>query len=86
MYNIIEMYINKLTIEDIKKFSEKKGATLSDNELNFTYNFIKNNYKNLLTNPKLLDLDRYKSNYSKENFEIINKVFQEYYQKYSRYL
>lgn len=86
MYILIERFINKMTKEDIKNFASKKGAILSENELNFTYNFIKTNYKQVLSNPKLLELDRYKNNYTKENFEIISKVFQEYSQKYSNYL
>jgi len=86
MYILIERFINKMTRDDIKNFAIKKGANLSEEELNFTYNFIKTNYKQVLSNPKLLDLDRYKNNYTKENFEIISKVFQEYSQKYSNYL
>lgn len=86
MHFLIEKYINNMTKEDIKSFAIQKGANLSDNELDFTYNFIKTNYKNILNNPKLLDIDRYKSNYTKENFEIISKVFQEYSKKYSHYL
>lgn len=86
MYILIERFINKMTKEDIKNFASKKGAILSESELNFTYNFIKTNYKQVLSNPKLLELDRYKNNYTKENFEIISKVFQEYSQKYSNYL
>lgn len=86
MYNIIERYINNMTIEDVNRFALKKGASLSQSELNFTYNFIKTNYKTILSNPKLLDLERYKDKYTKENFEKISKVFQEYFQRYSHYL
>lgn len=86
MHILIERFINNMTIQDVNNFALSKGANLSESELNFTYNFIKTNYKTILGNPKLLDLDRYKNNYTKENFEIISKVFQEYYQKYSRYL
>lgn len=86
MYNIIERFITNMTKEDINNFALKKGANLSQNELEFTYNFIKTNYKTILNNPKLLDLERYRNKYTKENFEKISKVFQEYFQKYSRYL
>ena len=86
MYNIIERFINNMTIDDINNFALKKGVNLSQNELEFTYNFIKQNYKTILNNPKLLDLERYKNKYTKENFEKISKVFQEYFQKYSHYL
>lgn len=86
MYNLVEKYIKNMTIDDVKNFSIKKGANLSENELNFTFNFIKNNYQNILKNPSLLDLERYKDKFTKENYEKIVKVFQEYSQKYSRYL
>lgn len=86
MYNIIERFINNMTINDINNFAISKGIYLSESELEFTFNFIKTNYKNILGNPKLLDLERYKNKYTKENFEKISKVFQEYFQKYSHYL
>lgn len=86
MYNLVEKYIKNMTILDVKNFALKKGADLSENELNFTFNFIKSNYQNILKNPNLLDLERYKDKYSKENYEKIVKVFNEYNQKYSRYL
>lgn len=86
MYNLIEKYIKNMTIDDVKNFALKKGANLSENELIFTFNFIKSNYQNILKNPSLLDLERYKDKYTKENYEKIVKVFNEYSQKYSHYL
>jgi len=86
MFNIIERYINMMTKEDVNNFAIKKNIILSESELDFTYTFIKKNYKTFLQNPKLLDLERYKNNYTKENFSKITKVFQEYFQKYSNYL
>ena len=86
MYNIIERYIINMTIDDVNNFAIKKGIALSESELNFTFNFIKKNYKSFLGNPKLLNLELYKNNYSKENFEKISKVFNEYFHRYSNYL
>lgn len=86
MFNIIERFISKMTKEDIKNFAIKKDINLSEEELNFTFEFVKKNYKNMLTNPKLFNIDRYKNNYSKENFSKITKVYQEYSQRYSNYL
>jgi len=86
MYNLIERYINTMTKDNINTFAISKGINLSESELNFTYNFIKTNYKTMLGNPKLFDLERYKNNYTKENYEKISKVYKEYTQKYSRYL
>ena len=86
MFNIIERYIGKMTKDDIRNFAVSKNIELSDNELNFTYDFVKKNYKNVLSNPRLFKLERYKNNYTEENFAKISKVWNEYYQRYSNYL
>ena len=86
MFNFIERYINNMTKDDVNKFALSKNIELSENELTLTYEFIKKNYKNMLGNPKLFDIERYKNNYSKENFSKITKVYQEYFQRYSNYL
>ena len=86
MFNIIESYINRLSKDDINNFCISKNISLDQNELDFTYNFIKKNYKNILGNPRLFNINRYEKNYSKENFSKITKVYEEYKQKYSNYL
>ena len=86
MFNIIERYINKMTKEDINNFAISKNIHLSESELDFTYSFVKKNYKNFFGNPRLFNLERYKSNYTEENFSKITKVYQEYFQRYSNYL
>ena len=86
MFNLIERYINMLSVEKVNDFALSKDIHLNDNELSFTYNFIKKNYKDILGNPKLFDINRYKDKYTKENFSKIAKVYQEYFQKYSNYL
>lgn len=86
MFNIIERYLSKLTKEDIANFAISKNIELSENELDFTYSFVKKNYKEFLKNPKLFDLNRYQNHYTKENFEKITKVYQEYSKKYANYL
>ena len=43
MNNIIEKFIKNMTMNDVKSFALKKGANLSESELQFTYNFIKTN-------------------------------------------
>ncbi len=86
MFNIIERYINKMTKEDIRSFAINKSINLSEQELDFTYDFVKKNYKNFFQNPKVFNIDRYRNNYSQENFSKITKVYQEYMQKYANYL
>ena len=81
MFNLIERYINRMTKEDINNFAISKDIHLSNEELDFTYDFVKKNYQSFLANPQ-----RYKDHYTKENFSKITKVFSEYFQKYSNYL
>lgn len=78
--------MNKLKLEDVSNFATNKGITLSENELVFTYEFIKKNWESILGNPKLFNIDRYKSNYTPDNFIKIKKIYKEYLQKYSNYL
>ena len=85
MFNIIERYINLMTTDDVRKFATSKNINLNDDEINFTYDFIKKNYKNILANPKLFNLDRYKNKYSEENFNKIKMLYIEYYSKYHNF-
>jgi len=86
MYNLIKRYMLNLNIEQVDTFAKSKDITLSEEELTFTYNFIKKNWEKVLGNPSLLHLERYKNKFSEENFIKINKLFNEYSQKYRNYL
>ena len=86
MYNIIKRYMQNITIDQVNNFAIAKNFNLSEEELTFTYNFVKKNWEKVLGNPKLLQLDRYKEKFSEENFVKINKLFSEYSQKYRNYL
>ena len=86
MFNIIERYINNMSVDDIRNFATSKDINLTEDELTFTYNFVKKNYRDFLKNPKVFDIRRYKNNYSEENFNKISKVWNEYYNRYSSYL
>lgn len=86
MNSIIERFISRMTKEDINNFAISKDINLSESELDFTYNFVKKNYKEMLDNPQLFDINRYQNNYTKENFNKIVKVYNEYFNKYSYYL
>lgn len=75
-----------MTKDDVNNFALKKNINLNEDELNFTFNFIKKNYQAILANPKLLDINRYQNFYTNENFVKIKSVYQEFYQKYINYL
>ncbi len=86
MYNIIERYMDKLTKSDIDNFAKQKGANLSPAEIDFTYTFIKKNWQDIIKNPSIFNINRYESKYSPTNFIKVKQVFNEYLQKFSRFL
>ncbi len=81
MFQLIKNYISKMTPMDIDNFAKKNGIYLSDQELDFTFRFVKKNYEALYANP-YLDLTKYKSHYSDENFDKMMKLINEYRAKY----
>ena len=70
------------TKEDVKNFALKNQVDLNEEELSFTYEFVKKNWELILRNPNLLNLERYKDHFSEENYQKIQKLIQFYYQKY----
>ena len=86
MFVLIERYINNMNIHDLNNLAISKGIGLSNEELDFSYNFIKKNWKNVLSNYNLFDFDKYRDKYSEENFNKIKQIIKEYTIKYGRYL
>lgn len=86
MYNLISRYVSKMTKEDVNNFAVSKNVYLNSEELDFVYDFVKKNWEQVIKNPKLLNLDRYKNRFSPENFEKIKKLFNEYSARYQAYL
>ena len=86
MYNLIKAYMGSMTIQDVNNFAISKNIILSAEELQFVYDFISKNWEQVVKNPKLLNLDRYKDRFSPENFEKIKKLFLEYSSRYSSFI
>ena len=86
MYNIIERYMEKLTKEQVESFALHNNIVLSEEELDFTYQFVKKNWATVIANPSSLNLDRYKDKFSEENLIKIKKLFKEYSIRYKTYL
>lgn len=78
--------MNRLTKEDVENFAISKNINLTNEELAFTYDFIKKNWEQVLNNPNLLNLDRYKDKFSEENFIKIKKLFNEYSSRFKNIL
>lgn len=79
---MIEGYINKLTKHDVNNFAIKNNINLTSSELDFTYTFIKNNYKEVLNNKNNFNFNKYRSNFSEDSFNKIKILID----KYSSYL
>ena len=45
MFVLIERYINNMSIHDLNNLAISKGIGLSKDELEFSYNYIKKNWK-----------------------------------------
>lgn len=86
MNHIIENYLQNLKKEQIQEFAQKNGVYLSPTELEFTHQFIQKNGMEILKNPNHLNLERYKSNYTEENYMKIQKLIPMYFQKYQHLL
>ena len=86
MFELIKRYMEKLTIDDVKNFATNNNVILNEHELSFTYQFVKKNWETILANPNSLNLERYKNEFSEENFLKIKHLIKIYYQKYGHYL
>lgn len=86
MFNIIERYMAKMTKNDVNNFAIKNNVTLNEEELNFTYEFVKKNWNTILSNPNLFHMERYKDKYTEENYHKINKLIREYQNRYKSFL
>lgn len=78
--------MENLKIEEVRTFAIKNNVNLSDEELNFTYQFVKKNWKIMLSNPSAFHFEKYKDHFSEENFNKINRLIKEYMYKYQSFL
>ena len=46
--NLISDYVNKLNVSDVKNFFLKQDIILDDLEIDIIYNYIKDNYKDII--------------------------------------
>ena len=45
--------------EDVENFALKNNVSLNEEELNFTYEFVKKNWQIILNNPNAFNLEKY---------------------------
>lgn len=86
MNNLIKNYITKLSKEQIISFALMHNIVLNEQELEFTYQFVKQHGEEVIKNYDNFNLDAYKNNYTPANFEKIKILFKEYSQKFKPFL
>lgn len=81
----IKRYIDKMTIQDVKNFANSNNVILSQEQLVYVYNLIKNDWKQILNNDTFV-LNKIKEKFDNETSKKIEKLYYEYKAKYKNYL
>ncbi len=81
MRDLIEMYIKNLKVDNVNDFLLKENICLSKYELDIVYNYVKKDYKILLSGDYEKILLKIKSNLSEDNYNKIYDLFMKYKNK-----
>ena len=82
---IIKKYIDKLSIQNINNFALNNNIVLTEKELEYMYNLIKNNWEQILSNDDSILL-KLNGNVDNESIKKIEKLYYEYKKRYKEYL
>lgn len=85
MKSLIENYIDLLTIEKLNEFGIKNDIYLNDNELEFIFKMVKEDWKDILKDEKPY-LEKLKSNINSNDYDKIQKLVVYYKKRYKGYL
>ena len=86
MHKLLEYYINKISINDIRDFALKNGANLSLEELNLIYKYVKNDWETIIFGNADQIFSDLKKNLTAKNYQITTNLFKEYKEKFKNYL
>ena len=86
MFHMIERYMSLLKKEDVQNFAVKNNVSLNEEELEFTYAFVKKNWQVMLSNPNSFHFEKYKNRFTEENYQKIDRLIKEYLKKYQHFL
>jgi hypothetical protein len=78
---LVKKYINKLTINDLETFAKNNNITYTNNELIIVYNFILNNYNDLL-NENIKVMEQLKNKISPTLYKQLLNLYIDYKEKY----
>ena len=82
----ISNYISKLDKNNITYFALKNDIRLNDNELDYVYKTIKNDYKILLSNNYESVFNESRNKLSSENYDKLYKLYLVYRKMYEGFL
>lgn len=75
--NILKMYINKLSKEDIRNFLKKENISVNNAELEYLFNILKNDYEKILNNDKNI-INDIKNNINDDAFNKLLNLLNKY--------
>ena len=79
--NVIKIYINRLTKDDVKSFLKKESITLNDTEFDYLFNILKKDYGKILNSDKELFLE-IKENINEDAYNKLINIFNKYSELY----
>ena len=85
MKSLVKNYIDKLSIDNLKEFGLKNDITLTDSELNYLLNLVKNNFDDILKNDTKY-LEDLKNNINPNEFIKVKDLYLYYKNRYQGYL
>ena len=85
MKSLIKNYIDLLTIDKLKEFALKNGINLTDNELEYLLNLVKNNCEDILKNDTKY-LEEVKNNININEYLKVKELYLYYKNRYKGYL
>ena len=78
---LVKKYISKLSINDLEKFARVNNISYTQEELTIIYNFILNNYNDLL-NENIRVFEKIKNKINPTLYKQLLNLYIEYKQKY----
>ena len=85
MKSLIRNYIDLLNLDKLKNFALKNDINLTDTELNYLLNLVKENYEDILINDEKY-LKEIKSNINNSEYQKIEDLYKYYKKRYKGYL
>ena len=83
---IIQNYLKNLTKNDLTYYALKNNINLNDQELDYIFATIKNDYKILLSNDYETVFKDVKDHLSNDNYNKVYNLFINFRKKYQNYL